>query len=358
MKARLTPPQSARLLALGLLAFLLLACGGGTSAPAPTATLRATPIPPVATPTPSLALVTPTEQAQVEPEPRCPDPYPDGAPDVPEPGDPIRLRPVGAPPALARHQPLPFVTDPTLEEVVRQSIGEDEEHFAVVVKSLADGRGVALDGGREFYAASLFKTWVMLEAYHQREAGLLDFGERYIVSDHYGEFRLNPGELEVCDPVTVAEALGRMLGATDNVAANLLLDRVGAGNVNAALRSLGLASSGLPEDGTLPTTAADMALLLEAIARRQAVNVAASEAMLSLLVMEAIGDRLPALLPEGTQVAHKTGNWETATHDAGIVFSPGATYVIVVLTDFGFQDDGATPIARLSRAVYDYYNQD
>ena len=42
--------------------------------------------------------------------------------------------------------------------------------------------------------------------------------------------------------------------------------------------------------------------------------------------------------------------------DFDIVFSPNATYVIVVLTDFGFSDDGAGRIARLSRAVYDYYN--
>ena len=52
----------------------------------------------------------------------------------------------------------------------------------------------------------------------------------------------------------------------------------------------------------------------------------------------------------------KTGNWEDATHDAGIVFSADATYIIVALTDFGYFDDGAMPIAELSLAVHDYYN--
>lgn len=350
--------MTARRFAFALLALLLAACGGRTSAPEPTATFTATPLAPAATPTPapSLTLITPTEGAQVEPEPKCPDPYLEGAPYQPAPGDPIRLRPAGSPPALARYRPQPFATDPDLEQVVRQSIGDEEERFAVVVKNLADGRGVALAADRTFYAASLFKTWVMLEAYHQREAGLLDFGERYVVSDHYGEFGLNPGELAVCDEVTVGQALERMIALSDNVAANLLLDRVGAGNVNAALRSMGLKATGVTEDGSLPVTAADMALLLEAIADRQAVSEAASDEMLALLASESIADRLPALLPEGTRVAHKTGNWQNATHDAGIVFSPRATYVIVVFTDFGFQDDGATRIARLSRAVYEYYN--
>ena len=78
--------------------------------------------------------------------------------------------------------------------------------------------------------------------------------------------------------------------------------------------------------------------------------------MLTLLLSETVNDRLPALLPPDTPIAHKTGNWVNATHDAGIVFSPGATYVIVVLSDLGFEEDGVTPIARLSHAVYDYFN--
>jgi beta-lactamase class A len=106
----------------------------------------------------------------------------------------------------------------------------------------------------------------------------------------------------------------------------------------------------------VPTTAGGTAVLLEAIAQGKAVDPGASLEMGALLASESIADRIPALLPSGTVVAHKTGNWENATHDAGIVVSPGARYVIVVLTDYGYQDDGATPIARLSRAVYDYYN--
>ena len=51
-------------------------------------------------------------------------------------------------------------------------------------------------------------------------------------------------------------------------------------------------------------------------------------------------------------VAHKTGNWEGATHDVGIVYGPHVTYVIAVLSD-GTEEPG--PIARFSRRVYDYF---
>lgn len=356
MTARIGPALAVAL----VLPALLIACGGSASEREPTATPTSTAVRPQPTGTPTLASpsegVIPTPRVESVGDGSCPDPYPGGAPYTPTPGAPIRLRPAGSPPALSSYQPLTLVHDPALERVVRQSIGEDDERFAVVVKNLAGGHGAALAADRRFYAASLFKTWVMLEAYHQRQAGLLDFAERYIVSDYYERYRLNPGELPGCDEVSLRGALARMMSVSDNVAANLLLDRVGAWNVNAALQRLGLSASGFFGDDSLPTTAAEMALLLEAIARRQAVSPAASDGMLALLGTESIDDRLPALLPADTQVAHKTGSWPTATHDAGIVFSPEATYIIVVLTDFDFRKGGAERIAHLSQAVYEYYN--
>ena len=333
----------------------LAACGGGSASDgAPTA--------PAATRTPrseaARATATPkrTSTPRPAPTPACADPYPDGSPYEPTPGDPIRLRPIGSPPPVPSYRPIGFATDRALERVVKGAIGSKEAgHFSVFVKNLDDGKGVSIDAARPFYAASLYKVWVMLEAYHQRNAGLLDFSEEYIGSSYYVSLGLNESEVSACEQLSVDEAIDRMMSVSDNVAANMVLDRVGAGNVNTALSGFGMRSTGF-FGGQMPTTAADMALLMEAIARSKALNEATSQEMLARLESEVIDDRLPALLPAGTVVAHKTGNWENATHDAGIVFSPGATYVIVVLTEYGYSDDGAGRIARLSKAVYDYYN--
>jgi beta-lactamase class A len=51
-------------------------------------------------------------------------------------------------------------------------------------------------------------------------------------------------------------------------------------------------------------------------------------------------------------VAHKTGNWSNATHDAGIVYAPGATYVIAILSDKSYETELT---AKVSRTVYEYY---
>ena len=334
---------------------LCAACGGdGASEPPPTLPEPTATRSPRPTAT-AEATAAATPHVVATPASRCPDPYAEGAPYEPTPGAPIRLRPGAAPPEPAAYAPAALVRDRDLEEVVQDAIGTEEEHFAVVVKNLDDGKGVSMDAERSFYAASLYKTWVMLELLHQRNAGLLDFDEELIVSEYYESLGLNTGELKACDHVTMEEALRRMMSFSDNVAANMLLDRAGVWNVNIAVRALGLEATGFV-DGTLPTTAADTALLLEAIASGGALNEGSSAEMILLLGTEVIDNRLPALLPAGTKVAHKTGSWDTATHDAGIVFSPEATYVIVVLTDYGYADGGAERIARLSRAVYDYYN--
>jgi beta-lactamase class A len=81
-----------------------------------------------------------------------------------------------------------------------------------------------------------------------------------------------------------------------------------------------------------------------------------------------INNRLPVLitagLPEGTQVAHKHG-WVSTNGiintigDAGIVYSLGGNYVVVIFLHNPDQlvwDPASELVAILSRAIYNYYN--
>ena len=95
-----------------------------------------------------------------------------------------------------------------------------------------------------------------------------------------------------------------------------------------------------------------MALLMEMIARGRAVDEAASQEMVNLLAGEELDNGLRAGVPEETLVAHKTGNWSNATHDAGIVYSPSTTYVIAVLSEKPYETVLTTEI---SRVVWEYY---
>ena len=99
----------------------------------------------------------------------------------------------------------------------------------------------------------------------------------------------------------------------------------------------------------LPTTAADMAILMEAISSGRGVSVEARADMRGLLLDQKTRFGIPEGLPARIAVGNKTGTWEGATHDIAFVDAPGGTYVIAILSDKGW--DWA-PLVRLSRAIY------
>jgi beta-lactamase class A len=283
---------------------------------------------------------------------RCPDPFPEDH--ELRGSETVRLPQAEevAPPQRLQYESI--VREKGLEEAILDLLGDNEERHAVIIKDLSSGRGVAINAERLFYAASLFKLQVLFEAFHQREQGLIDFGERYIASDYYAEFGLGPHLIEQCDEVTVGRLLEAMMSVSDNVAAVMLQDRVGPRHINASMTALGLEVTGLFPDA-LPITGADVALLMEAIARGEAVGEQASKEMTDLLAMEKVDDRIPAALPDGVPVAHKTGNWENATHDAGIVYGERSTYVFVLLSDIGFDGDAGAVQRDVVRAAWEWF---
>jgi len=86
------------------------------------------------------------------------------------------------------------------------------------------------------------------------------------------------------------------------------------------------------------------------------------------MIQYLVNNRLPSLLtaglPEGTEIAHKHGWVSTngiinTVGDAGIIYSPGGNYALVVFVHHPEQviwDSASTLIAMLSQAVYNYYN--
>ena len=88
------------------------------------------------------------------------------------------------------------------------------------------------------------------------------------------------------------------------------------------------------------------------------------QSMISLLVNNKLPSLLTAGIPEGTQIAHKHG-WVSTNGiintigDAGLVYTPGGNYVLVVFLHHPDQlvwEPSSKLIADLSRAVYNYYN--
>jgi beta-lactamase class A len=340
-------------------AALYVGCGPSPEAPAASSTEESIPSP-TALPTsagsvtpgvPTVVTLHPSPPAE---ETQAPSPQPsESAADAISCEDAGPLDgPTGVPLSSA-YVPMPSHRDVGLEEVIRSSLGDAVDSYGVVVKNLVTGAVGEVNPHKEFEAASLFKLWVMYEVYKQAELGLVDMDEELLVTPYYASFDAGTLPVEICDTLTVREALWAMITYSDNTTGFLLRDKVGLGNIHRDLQALGLTESALMQ-GDAFSTAADMAVFLEMVVFGAAVSRDASREMLDIMLSQQVNDRLPALLPPGTEVAHKTGDLPEVAHDIGIVYAPQPTYVIAVLSDRGGEYE---PIALLSRAVYDYFNR-
>jgi beta-lactamase class A len=155
-----------------------------------------------------------------------------------------------------------------------------------------------------------------------------------------------------------------MITRSSNLATNTLIGLVGAQEVNRTMRSLGAQRIQVlrgVEDGKAfdkglinTTTARDLATILRAIEDGRAGSSKATGEMRQILLAEEFNERIPAGLPPGIRVAHKTGEITAHSHDAAIVYPPGRKpYVLVVLTR-GIQDGvrSSKLIADISSIVY------
>ncbi|MBI2761866.1 MAG: serine hydrolase [Chloroflexi bacterium] len=246
----------------------------------------------------------------------------------------------------------PHQDDGLLSAVVR-ALGPDAEDAGVVVRRLTDGTEARWNAERVFYAASLFKLEVLYEAFRQRQDGRLDFGAELAVDGEHAAEDLGTLSAVPRGPaggLIVADAVRAMVTLSDNTSATLLLDLLGNRTIDTAMASIGLTSSSV-NTTELPTTAADMARLMEAIVRGEGLDAGSAAEMTRYLLDQETRYGIPRGTPAGIGIGNKTGTWPGATHDVAVVMAPRGAYVLAVLTDHSWDWD---LITRVSRAVYEY----
>ncbi len=227
---------------------------------------------------------------------------------------------------------------------------------AVSYRDLATGDSLDIGADVDFHAASTMKIPVMLEVLRAVEAGRLGLDQQILLVNRFHSIADgSPYSLDAADDsdslmytrvgqrVSVRELLERMIVRSSNLATNALVALVGADRANESAHLLGASRIRVlrgVEDGKAyaagmnnTTTSADLAVLLQRIERNEALGPESARLMREILMRQEFNGEIPAGVPAGTAVAHKTG-WITATlHDAAIVYPPGrAPYVLVVLT--------------------------
>src|SRR5207248_443466 len=134
--------------------------------------------------------------------------------------------------------------------------------------------------------------------------------------------------------LTLDEALEAMITISDNGAALALWHILGGSNIDATLTKAGMPDFHVAFDDSEDNVATPHAIgtFFTLLAKRQLISPAASDRMLARLERQQINNRLPAQLPPGVVVAHKTGNLAGLTHDAGIIYTKSGPRVVVAMT--------------------------
>lgn len=282
------------------------------------------------------------------------------------------------------HAPAPSPADlVALRGTIEQRIAHvPGAQAGVWLQDLATGDTLAVNATASFHAASTMKVPVMIELFRRADTGALHLDSAIILRNEFASivdgssFALSAGDdsdsslyAKVGHPVTLRELNERMITRSSNLATNAVIELLDARTAQATARVLGASTiqvrRGVEDTKAYnaglnnTTSARDLGVLMAALAQDRAASPAACEAMRGVLLRQEFNNEIPAGLPPGTPVAHKTG-WITATtHDAAIVYPPRrAPYVLVILTRaIPERADAQQLMAGISRDVWDVMNR-
>ena len=231
--------------------------------------------------------------------------------------------------------------------------------IAVALHDLETGFEFRYNPDRWFHAASTIKVPILLGAFAAIDRGQLLPHSRVHVRNRFLSIVENiPFRIEsdrdansavhgaIGKMMRVDELAYHMITTSSNLATNLLLAVIGPDAVNQTLRELDV------EDGIELTrgvedelafekginnrvTAEGLLRILVMLAEGKAFSPALSRRMMDILHGQEFNQGIPARLPKGARVAHKTGEISTVAHDAGVVYLPKRKpYVLVILTEW------------------------
>jgi beta-lactamase class A len=255
-------------------------------------------------------------------------------------------------------------------------IASSGAEVAVAFHPLDGSPEVLLDADKTFHAASTMKVPVMIELFRQAQAGTLKLEDALPITNQFrsivdgSPYQLSVGDdsdvevyANVGKTMTLRQLCEAMITVSSNFATNLLIEKLGVENIRATVKRLGAEGMqvlrGVEDQKAFDkglnnsTTARGLMVLLDKLGHGQAVNPAADAEMIEILKRQKFNDSIPAGLPAGVPVAHKTGNITRVRHDAAIVYGPRPYVLVVLVRGIEDQKAAAALIAQISKAVWD-----
>lgn len=245
-----------------------------------------------------------------------------------------------------------------MQKEVLSVTDERKGNYGIYFSDLKTGTAFGINEYEIFTAASVNKVALVTAIYHLAEQGEIDLDQQITLQKRdiqdYGTGSLRyqkPGGTYSLKTLTKLA-----LKQSDNTAAYILGQRVGHARVQEVIEEFGLTQTSISDN---TTSSYDLYLLFSGIYHHKFVSEAHARELLGYMTETDIEDRLPALLPTGTTVAHKTGDGVGFLHDAGIIKRGDDVYFLSVLTsDIGNEEtETKKAISEIAKRIVEYYEK-
>lgn len=265
----------------------------------------------------------------------------------------------------------------SLKNDIEKHLSAQKGIFAVAFKNLSTGDVLMINEHVVFHAASTMKTPVLIEVYKQAVEKKISLSDSLPVKNvfksivdgsGYSLDSADDSEKELYKRVgekkTISELVYDMIIESSNLATNLIIELVDAKKVTQSMRELGAKDIQVlrgVEDGKAfamglnnTTTAYDLLLVFEKMAKGEIINAQVSKAMIDILLDQRFNEIIPAGLPVDIKVAHKTGSITGVFHDSGIIFLPDGKKYVLVLLSKNVEDEKSAirAMAAVSSMIY------
>jgi beta-lactamase class A len=268
------------------------------------------------------------------------------------------------------------IGEPSLEAELRSAIAASGAEVAVAFRTLDGRTELFIDADKPFHAASTMKVPVMIELFRQAHAGTLSLDDPLPIRNEFhsivdgSPYSLSEGDdsdkevyAALGKTMTLGQLCEAMITVSSNFAANLLIERLGVQNIRSTVTKLGADGMqvlrGVEDQKAFDkgmnntTTARGLLVLFEKLGQGKAIGQTADNSMIEVLERQKFNDAIPAGLPTGTVVAHKTGSITRINHDAGVVYAKRPYVLVLLVRGMQEENQSAELMARLSKAVYD-----
>jgi beta-lactamase class A len=261
-----------------------------------------------------------------------------------------------------------------------------------------DSLKIAVNADTLYPTASTFKIPILYSLYRMVDRGEIDPDQRVEITDAHRV----PGSgvlqhLRTGLQPTIYDLAMLMTIVSDNEATDILHQTVGIERLHADLDELGLSrirvpltcrellyslvgmDTANPDDtyekfiqrsraseydpdglgwsdqegsGNNLTPPDQMARLCEFIEQGRGLSESAREGVLDTMKRQTLNARIPAGVPEGVSIAHKTGSFRGVRNDAGIVYAERPYVIAIFSKNLSDEEGGVRAMVEISRAVW------